>query len=287
MKDALSKSALLCRLNISVWTARTLDSKTTKEVLQTKGAKSTAGRFNKSLLPNNEIIKKLRKNASLARNYNYKVTLPWGDNGARILRNTLYSEHTKKMGEYKSEHEKLVADFNADLQAAINRAKSELGALFDPRDYPTAQALEVKFAFDTHYEQIPEGNDFRVELAEEDAQRIRDEITQRKDMAVQEARVHVYTQLNNVVSHMAKTLKDPKAKFKNTLTGNVAELTKILDDLNIAGDMKLSQLGQQAAPLGDYNPDALRKDPAIRAQAATEADAVANDIKEVMDALNS
>ena len=285
MKDALSKSALLCRLNISVWTARTLDARVTNEILQNKGAKATAGRFNKSLLPGSDILDKIRKNASLARNYNYQMTLPWGDNGARILRNTLYNDHTKKMGEFKSKHQQLVGQFFSSLQTNINNAKTELGGLFDPRDYPSESALSTKFAFDTNYEQIPTGNDFRVELAEEDAVRIREEITQRKDKAVHEARIHVYERLNNVVGHMAKTLSDPKAKFKNTLTGNISDLTRILDDLNIAGDMKLSQLGKQAAPLGNYTPDELRKDAITRTKAAGEAEAVANDIKEVMDAL--
>jgi len=282
MRQALEKKALLVTLNISTWTARTLDIRTTNEVLVAKNADASVGRFSKSLLPNNTTIKAIRKNAGAARHHNYEQTLPWSDNGARIIPTARFMEHSRKMGEFKAEQEKLVSQFKTEYTKAIKNAKVTMGDLFDETDYPNVTAVNEKFDFDIEYVQVPISEDFRVDLAEEEVKKLKAKIDTRKDLAIHEARKDMYTRLQRVVGHMAEKLADPKGKFKNTLTKNVADLTQILDDLNIAEDKKLSSLGDEASTLGKYNPQTLRDDPEARKKAAEEAKDLTDKIAEAM-----
>ena len=285
MKDALTNSCMLVRVNISVWTTRILDQMVTREVLDDKNAAANSGRFNKSLLPGNRVIAQLRKNANACRAYNYRVTLPWGDNGARILRNTLHQDHTKKIGQFKQKHDDLTVQFFREYEEAKEQAKTDMGDLFKANEYPTKEQLEQKFRFQVDYTNIPTSKDFRVDLGENELRKIKDDMNAKADQAVHESRVYVYERLADVVTKMAEKLKDPDAKFHDTLVNNIKELTDIADDLNITGDVKLSELAKDASELGRYDPIELRKSKEVRKDAADKATKVGNDIQEVMDAL--
>ena len=52
----LSDRALLVQLSISQWTARKFDKKVTNDVANTHGVASSAGRYNKALLPMNDLL---------------------------------------------------------------------------------------------------------------------------------------------------------------------------------------------------------------------------------------
>ena len=209
MRQALEKKAMLVTLNISTWTARTLDIRTTNEVLVAKQADASVGRFNKALLPNNTTIKAIRKNAGSARHYNYQQTLPWSDNGARIIPTARFMEHSRKMGEFKAEQEKLVNQFKQEYLDAVKEAEGVMGQLFDENDYPVKDVVDEKFSFSIDYVQVPVSEDFRVDLAEEEVIKLKASLDKRKDMAIHEARQDMYVRLQRVVNHMAEKLEDP------------------------------------------------------------------------------
>ena len=49
MTTSIASSAVLIEVNISMWTARKLDKKVSREIDQTKGATEKAGNYNKNL----------------------------------------------------------------------------------------------------------------------------------------------------------------------------------------------------------------------------------------------
>lgn len=284
--SVLHDRAMLVRLKIKVPTFTMIDRTTTDEVLKDKQAKTkSAGRFNKSLLPNNEHLKEIKRIAGFARNFNYQQTLPWTDQGARILPTRRYNTHTKELTTFRHKFDHAVDQFIAAYKKAITDAQKELGNLFDPDDYPSENRLREEFNFDLNYDPIPHSDDFRITLHSKDLKRIRTQLEKKAELATDETRRHLYERLYRLVEHLGTTLQDADAKFKNSITGNIEDLTAIMDDMNITNDPELKKLSDQAAQIASgTSPDDLRKDSKVRSDTAEKskklADAIAERMKE-------
>jgi hypothetical protein len=81
---SLTSRAMLCSLSISVWSARKHDPDASEEIAARHGAQSDAGRYHKMLLPK-AALAKIQKIVSEARQEHCFMTLPWDDNGYRVL----------------------------------------------------------------------------------------------------------------------------------------------------------------------------------------------------------
>ena len=95
-EPSLSSRAMLCSLSISMWSARKHDPEASEEIAQRPGAQADAGRYHKVLLPK-EALAEIHKVVSEARQEHYFMTLPWDDNGYRVLAAAAYMDHTEKM----------------------------------------------------------------------------------------------------------------------------------------------------------------------------------------------
>jgi len=83
-EPSLSSRAMLCSLSISMWSAQKHDPDASQEIAQRHGAQADAGRYHKVLLPK-EALAEVQKIVSDARQEHYFITLPWDDNGYRVL----------------------------------------------------------------------------------------------------------------------------------------------------------------------------------------------------------
>src|SRR6516225_6121348 len=95
-EPSLSSRAMLCSLSISMWSARKHDPEASEEIAQRHGAQADAGRYHKVLLPK-AALAEIRKIVSEARQEHYFMTLPWDDNGYRVLVFVDDTAHTEKM----------------------------------------------------------------------------------------------------------------------------------------------------------------------------------------------
>ena len=83
-EPSLSTRAMLCSLSISMWSARKHDPEVSEEIATRHGAQADAGRYHKVLLPK-EALAEILKIVNEARQEHYFMTLPWGDDGYRVL----------------------------------------------------------------------------------------------------------------------------------------------------------------------------------------------------------
>ena len=95
-EPSLSSRAMLCSLSISMWSARKHDPEASEEIAQRHGAQPDAGRYHKVLLPK-AALAEVQKIVSEARQDHYFMTLPWDDNGYRVLPAAAYMDHTERM----------------------------------------------------------------------------------------------------------------------------------------------------------------------------------------------
>jgi hypothetical protein len=280
---SLNDKAMLMRLSISQWTARKYDKNISEKVAGDYNTTKEAGRYNKVLIAQ-DAIKRISQIVTKARDFHEKQTLPWDDDGVRLLPAANYMNYTSNMRKLKSEYESAVNDFVLNYPVYVENARRSLNGMFRVEDYPTHEKLCLKYSFETKVTPLPVSSDFRVSIRDEEIQAIRVEIEMRMMNAQAVAMKDLWLRLFNSVDHMASTLSKSDPRIYDTLIGNIQEVVELLPRLNIADDMLLEKMRQEVAQkLCHFSPEALRRNPLQRAVAAQEAQQIANTMK---DALN-
>src|ERR1700739_3742570 len=172
----INERAMLAAVHISVWTAIKHDRRVSREVAEQHGAYAGAGRYNKQLLREAERLESLRSLSGQIRQYFYKITLPWSDEGYRLLPAHFYFELTTKMREFEQAFVQQAEEFLALCPSYIEQIRPVLIGLFREENYPTTDKLRNKFGVRLEVLPIPSGNDFRVTLSEEEQARVAREV---------------------------------------------------------------------------------------------------------------
>jgi hypothetical protein len=274
----LSDRALLVQLSVSQWTARKYDKKVSKEVAVSHGTTTDAGRYNKSLLPMNDLLDRVHKKTTHIREKFYKNTLPWGIEGTMMLPTSNYLEFVTEFRKEKGEWEYIVRDFVDNYDSLKADAQRILGGLYVEADYPSARDIEQKFSIDMAIFPVP-ASDFRVTIASDELTRIQQDVERRVAQAQQTAVRDVWNRLFEKVKHMAEKLADPKAIFRDSMVENARETCALLTRLNFTDDPNLEAMRQEVEATLLKHPEALRNDPDLRSDTASKA-------KEIMDKMS-
>ena len=279
----LSDRALLVQLSVSQWTARKYDKKATQEVASSHGVQSAVGRYNKSLLPMNDLLDRVHKKTTYVRTKFYENTLPWGIEGTMMLPTNNYLQFMTDFRKEKSEWQYLVDQFVGSYDQLRLDAKRMLGSLYDDADYPDESGIASKFKMDMAIFPVP-STDFRVSIASDELTRIQQDVERRVQEAQTVAMKEVWDRLYDRVKHMAEKLADPKAIFRDTMVENTKELCALLPRLNFMDDPNLEQLRLQVEGSLLKHPEALRNDPDLRRDTAAEAKAIMDKMSVFMGA---
>jgi len=266
----LQNKAMLVNLSIPCWDARKYDKKISKDVADQYHTTSDAGRYNKSLVAR-DAIKAVQREAAQARMYHYKNTLPWSDEGSRILPADNYFDYMSGMEQRKSKWENAVRDFIDSYPDLVNEAKIRLNGLFNPDDYPSIDNIRGKFDFRISILPLPDSTDFRVSLSDHETVKIQADIEKRLNAAHDNAIKDLWDRLYGSIKHISEKLKDPDARFHKTMISNLEELIDLLPRLNVTGNADLDLQIKEARKL-IHDPQTLRDNSTLRKQAALDAD---------------
>lgn len=275
---SLKNEVMVVNLNISQWTARKYDAKVSKEVEEAHNA-SDAGRFNKVLIAS-ETLKQIQKVAGAARTYHYFSTLPWGDNGDRILTAKIYFQYVAEMAKYKNEFEGLVSKFVYQYPALVEEAKIRLNTMFSESDYPRQDWIDSRFNIRFSFLPVSDGDDLRVNISEDEVQRIKNEIQVTVMNRVDDAVKEMKNRIKDAVSHMAAKLGEKDAIFRDSLVTNVCDLIQVIPLLNFNNDPAVDDLVQRIKPLC-VDPDTLRNNADFRTEIAQKASKVVDHINAI------
>jgi len=274
----LNDRALLVQLSISQWTARKYDKKATRQVADANGTTMDAGRYNKALLPMNDLLDHVHKKTTHIRQKFYDNTLPWGIEGTMMLPTANYLSFMSEFRKERDDWNSLVNNFVGNYDSMVRDAQRILGSLYDPADYPSSVDIRNKFNMDMAVFPVP-STDFRVSIGSEELTRIQQDVERRVKDAERTAMLDVWQRLFDRVKHMAEKLADPKAIFRDSMIENARELCSLLPRLNFNDDPNLEALRQDVEGKLIKHPDALRNDPDLRRDTAAEA-------KKIMDAMS-
>ena len=268
----ITERAMLAAVHISIWTAIKHDRKVSREVAEQHGAYAGAGRYNKQLLREAERLESLRSLAGQIRQYFYKITLPWSDEGFRLLPAHFYFELTTKMREFEQAFAQQVEEFLAIYPSYIEQVRPELNGLFREEDYPSTEKLRNKFGVKLEVLPIPSGNDFRVTLSEEEQARVVREIDENVRQSLQKGTEDLWARLKGVVAHMVERLNEPESRFHASLMTNICELVELLPRLNVNQDEELNHFaGEIRDRLCGFTARDLKKNEILRAATANDA----------------
>jgi hypothetical protein len=268
----ITERAMLAAVHISIWTAVKHDRKISRDVANQHGAHRDAGRYNKQLLRGADKLDDLRTLAGQIRQYFYKITLPWSDEGFRLLPSNFYFDLMARMREFEAGFEQGVDTFLAVYPQYIDQVRPELNGLFREEDYPTAEKLREKFGVKLEILPIPSGGDFRVQMSAEEQARVSREIDANVRQSLTRGTEDLWKRLREVVSHMVDRLNEPESRFHASLVTNVVDLAEILPRLNVNGDADLNRFAEQIRQrLCNHSAQDLKKHDLLRVTAATDA----------------
>lgn len=284
---SLGSRAMIVSLTITQWSGHRLDRSVTNEVTAQHSAASDAGNFNKHLLPK-EALAPVTKISSATRTDFLERTLPWLNDGSRIMNAAGFLGHAAWFQSQRLKFEAAVDDFIAKYPTYVIDAQRRLGTMFVAGDYPDASELRRKFSMHMQIMPAPDAKDFRVAMSEAQVSEIRSQIEDSIKAATNQAVRHVYERVGEAAKRMVERLgaykpsqgKDQPAEgiFRDSLVSNVRDLCNVLPQLNITGDVELDRIGEELRQLGRFDADILRNSDSARAATKAKAEAILTQI---------
>lgn len=273
---ALNDQAMLVNLSISMWEARKYDKAVSKEV-ETKHGATDAGRFNK-LLIDKAALEDVARAVSAMRAHHYKITLPWGDNGDRLLPSKMYLQYTSDMRGFKATLVQAVNAFVAGYPALVQAARKRLGTMYNADDYPKASDVHARFGAEFSFTPVPDAKDFRVDVAAEDAAAIKASISNMVAEREKAAAKDLHARAREMVERVHERLSAEKPVIRDTLMTNLEGLVSLVKAFNQHGDPELIDLEADLRRL-ICRPAQLRVSATVRKNTAEAANEVLTRLK--------
>ena len=289
-KSDIASRAMLVSFGISQWTAHKRDKATSAEIADAKGASRQAGNYNKVLI-GKDALSKIQSTVSAARQDHAFYTLPWLNDGTRILPVQAFEKYSEVMRKHREAFDSAVSEFIANYPDYVENAKQTLGALFNYDEYPMRQEIRKRFSWQIGVMPMPDAADFRVDMDQATVLAMQGDMQNHIESALKAATSDAMTRIHGVAKAMADRLAayDPTAgkqgnPFRDSLVGNVRELLEILPALNLTNDSSLATMIETVRDKLAANDAAeLRDNPELRAETAKEAKALADQISDLMD----
>lgn len=276
MSVSLREKAMLVQLRTGSWSGQGVDHEVSNEVAESRQVESRVGRYVKQLVDPKFLdeAEALRREAKAI---HQKLTVTWAPGAIGVLPAVHYLDYTEQVGAKILAMDALAKSIPGKLTGWIEKAKADLKGLFKEADYPTAEELGRKFhiAFDIF--PIPDREDIRLNLQEDEIAEIRDRIEQDQKEKLGDVTKALFMRLYEPIRHLADRIKEAekkeKAILRDTLLGNIMEQLDILPRLNITDDPKLDALIKDAREaFADITGDDLRQARIVQKVAVNKAD---------------
>ena len=276
---SIASSAMLVELSISTWTARKLDKRVSTKVDLDNGAKTKVVNANKNLMAGTGMLDTIVKYAANARAWHLSQTLPWTDNGSRLLPMSNFMTYKEQLGKLESNYSALVDKFIVAYPNLVSAAAFQLGDLFDRNEYPDASTLKKKFKFTYSFFPVPTAGDFRIDINEEAKADIIANCNSAYQERLNNAMREAWDRLHDCLTRMSERLTDnadgSRKIFRDSLVENGVELVDMLKHLNITKDPSLELARKE---LGDailhHDLDSLRENSNAREAVKLKVDTI-------------
>ena len=284
----IQEQALLVRVVIRKWSNAKTDSGLTQAVEADNNiVGSGLLRVRKTLLvaPTVKALGKL--SGQIRNNIVGKLTVPWNEDGTRLLPVELIDRFEKELSDAKVYWDELKSELGDDYDLEIEKAKVSLNGAFNEADYPAKQDILDRYSLTAHYSPLPTGGDLRISLPQAKLDKLRSEVEANVKGALEKGTKQVHERVAHALGHLVEKLDkfgiDKNGKvigaFRDSTVQNLNELAEVLPLLNITGDSTLTKISNDLlSQLRNLDPKKLRDDTSHRRDVAGKARKIAKSL---------
>jgi hypothetical protein len=280
---SITSSAVLVEMNISVWTANKLDKDATNKVVTDAAAVANAAQVRKNLMAGTTMRKDIADYAAGSRLWHNTRTLPWSDKGPRLLPTSLFLDYKAEANVRRDTFNRMVDGFMQAYPALVQTAQNYLGSLANLDDYPSEDEVREKFGFRLVFSPMPEAGDFRLDVAAQELDDLRQQYDAAFNTRLADAMREPWERLHKLLSAMSEKLTDteqsgddePKKRYHDTLITNAQGLCSMLTHLNVTKDPKLEEARRQLElVMVGADIDQIKESPEVRKGMKDKLDAI-------------
>jgi hypothetical protein len=276
--SAIANSAVLVKLNISVWGATRRNKQLEQEIAASKNADPKATRAYDELMVGSSGHKDIQKYAGNSRLWHSAMTLPWDDKGWRLCPTSLFIDYKQQHNWKRQEFERQVNQFRDKYAVYREVAREYRGDIFNEADYPPVEEVMGKYAWNFAVAPVPSGGHLCIDLPEQEMQELRsacdDEVERRVQEAVKESERRLRKQLDHISEKCAGADDDDK-RWHDTFVSNPLELCRMLKHMNVTKDPKLEEARKKLEEIMEGKTKEMFKDkPEVREEVKKEVDEI-------------
>jgi hypothetical protein len=255
-----------------MWEGQKLDRIASQELTTSKRSASDAARVNKHLV-DKRWLQPMISARSAIRNHHIAMTMPWKDNGDRLLPRQLYLKFIEEHSALVREFEKQKQEFlDVGYPTAREQAEFRMGELLNEDDYPRVEDLRRRFYVKLVIDAVTEVKDFRVTMSDDAKATIQAQMEANMAQRINVAMGEVWQRLGKTLGHFAAKMQDKDAIFRDSTIENLREIVDLLPGFNILNDAKLAEIGDEIkTSIYGIEADDLRKNPKTRTAIGGEA----------------
>jgi hypothetical protein len=209
---------------------------------------------------------------SQARAYWREITVPYPEDGIRLIRKDLVDSFDATMTSFRSELGEATQALELAYPTLREEAQGELGELFNTHDYPTA--IRDTFHLAWGYPSV-EPPDYLKQLNPKLYEQEQERVAQRFEEAMRLAEQSFATELQQLVAHLVDRLSgdtDGKPKtLRDSAVENIREFFVRFKQMQIGSNADLDRLVEQAEQIvGGVDVQDLRAERGLRDQIAAQ-----------------
>ena len=280
---AIQNKALLIKMTAKVFSPSKKDKNETMAVANKHNIDNNRINVSKKLL-RSDTLKKITSVKNKLNNYLFDkekgCCLPWSSLGS-ILPTALYIDTVKKIDDIKNEFSELVKEFIENEYEKLVKADSGydgLNSLYNPADYPSKSELYKKFKLQVDFFEIPTGNDFRIDLNQDEIDILKNQIEEKNKEANKKITEECFRRLYTQIKKLSDKFKTDE-KYHSSILDNIKNLCGILPALNINNDAVLqNQIDIVKKELFNHSIDAIKKDVEKKKEVQEKAENIVNNM---------
>ena len=276
---SISSSAVLARLNISVWTANKLDKTATNNVISSSGATDKAAQVHKNLMAGTHLRKDIADFAAECRLWHNTWTLGWEDRGARLLPTSLFMDYKAQINVRRAKFTAMVDSFCDNYDGHVQISRNYLGTLFSASDYPPVDEVRSKFGFSLVFNPVPESGHFLLDIPAQELEETKRSCEQEIDTRLKEAMRGSWEKLHTMLTGMSEKLtevdEDTKKRWHDSFVTNARDMCRMLTHLNITKDPELEKARRALEQvMAGADIDVIKDNPMVRESMKTKVDSI-------------
>jgi hypothetical protein len=280
--SVIANSAVLVRLNISVWGASKRNKDLENEVARGKNADPKAMRMYDNLMVGSTGHKDVQKHAANVRLWHTNMTLPWDERGYRLCPTSLFLDYKSQHNLKKAAFDSMLDTFRVKYFSHRETARQYRGDMFNESDYPPVAEVMSKFAWNFVVAPVPESGHLCIDLPEQEMQELRqscdEEVERKVAEAAKENEKRLLKELQGISTKCTDTGdddEDDKKRWHDTFVTNPIDLCRMLKHMNLSNDLKVEEARQRLEDVMAGKTKEMFKDsPTIRQEVKDEVDSI-------------